>query len=382
MDRKLGGKFNEKNDARDTNIELLKILAMLGIVIGHCRPASTSYWDNIYFELGQSTSDVGLFLLNTLGYLGAYGNAIFIICSAWFLTESNHIKINKINTMLADSWIFSVLFLLIASILGFNPSAKEIIRSVFPTIYGVTWFVGCYILFYILHPFLFVVLNHIDKSSLVRLNLFLFLTFFVAYFLFPHASFYYNYLFGFICIYLFVGYAKKYMRHFINDMRIQACMALVAFVMMLAVLICTNSVGMSIPMLSNEFSYFSYFNNPLVFCGSFALFNIFRMAWGGHNRFINWLSSLTLLVFVIHENLMVRTYFKPIYFQYILSHYGVAKILPASVLLGLALFVVSYAISIFYTISVRRIYLKITESILWTMEKQCMKWCELLERVN
>lgn len=266
---------------RNSNIELLKILSMLGIVLGHCRPISTTYWTNTYFSLGQSTNDPELFVLNALGYLGAYGNAIFIICSAWFLTDSDCVKTKKINTMIVDSWFVSMFFLFVAILFGFNPGIKEIIRSVFPTMYGVTWFVGCYILFYIIHPFLNIILNNARKDALLRLNVFLFILYFVLYFVFPAASLYFNYFLGFCCIYLFVGYAKKYTQRFIDNTKLQILLFTFNLVTMLAVLLCLNFVGLKIAFVSNKFGYLSYFNDCLIFCGSFAIFNVFRTTWGG-----------------------------------------------------------------------------------------------------
>ena len=47
-------------------------------------------------DLGQNTNDMSLMVLAFFRYFGQFGNAIFIVCSAFFLTDSKCVKVNKI----------------------------------------------------------------------------------------------------------------------------------------------------------------------------------------------------------------------------------------------------------------------------------------------
>lgn len=347
----------EFKKARSSNLELLKVFAMLMIVLGHSRPRDTIAWTNTYFPYGCASDNIQFFLTSIGGYLGAYGNCIFIICSAWFLVGNSIVKREKVCKMFSDVWIFSVMSFAIVTILKVTPpiSWKEYVMTFFPNIYGVYWFVTCYILFYILHPALNAVVYGLNKHKLLCLSLFLFILYFIMYFIFPKALFYFSELLGFCCIYIIVGYLKLYMSGVMDNKSLNIKCLSLSLLIMIILLITFNFLFLRIPPLSDKIGYFSYFNNALIFLTSLSIFNLFRMSHKEYyNRKINYLSSLTLLIFIIHENYFYRTYIRHIFYDDMISKYGVDNIFFYTLLQGFGTFVVSYLIAIVYDKTLNR----------------------------
>ena len=95
---------------RNSGIDLLKIIAIFGIVLCHTVPCFE------HFDLGISTigylpcttaplSFQGLILLFFRNF-GQVGNLIFIICSAWFLSDSQKLKKEKQGKLKIDGISF------------------------------------------------------------------------------------------------------------------------------------------------------------------------------------------------------------------------------------------------------------------------------------
>lgn len=350
-------KVTTVTEKRDISIDILKIIAMVGIVIGHIRPADNAAWTNSFFTLGNSTRDVSLFILSFLGYLGAFGNCLFIICSAYFLTKRNSKpRIKKVVDMISDNWFISICFLIIAICVGIHPSLSELVRTVFPVSYGMNWFVGCYILYYLTYYYLNILIEHLSKRELLRICTFLFILYFVIYFLLPKAILYFNYYLGFICIHFFIAYSEKYLinksQNISSNVKLTAIGILGTF--MLAVGI--NCLGLRYSIFNGQISYFSYFNNALIFLASYAIFNLVKNSNGGGYRdkpnIITRISSQSIIIFMLHENLYFRLYFKTAIFQQYLTNYGIKWILAFSLMFAIAVYVISLLVALLYNLTI------------------------------
>lgn len=133
---------------RNSSIELLKLISIILIVLSHAAASAPI-----------ATKNGGdLVLLNslkiTITNLGQIGNCIFFVSSVWFLLESYNVKINKAIKMIVESFCTSVFCLAIVLLAGYNIPLKEIVFSFFPLTFGFYWFISCYILIYLIHPYI------------------------------------------------------------------------------------------------------------------------------------------------------------------------------------------------------------------------------------
>ena len=153
---------------RNLGIDYIKVLGIAIIVLFHS-VQSLAYYPgapNYY----KSTSDFSVFILMILSGFGVLGNNIFFICSANFLIQSKHVKYQKTLHMIVDVWVISVVILVIHFLIPNNKlEGQNIISFFFPTLYGNNWYITCYILFYLIHPYLNIVINHLSRRELLRL---------------------------------------------------------------------------------------------------------------------------------------------------------------------------------------------------------------------
>ena len=97
--------------------------------------------------------------------LGQQGNIIFVICSAWFLIGSNRINLKKIVNIIIDSFLISVICLIVFKLFGAPLNISLIVKSLLPILFNNNWFVGCYIILYLVHPLLNIIILNISKEN-------------------------------------------------------------------------------------------------------------------------------------------------------------------------------------------------------------------------
>lgn len=337
----------EKEKVRNSSIELLKIIAIVLIIISHAVPYGNFNNYAGYIDLNNVSTNINNLLLAIFRHLGSIGNCIFIICSSYFLLDSSKVNKKKILRLVIDSFIISVSIFLVILIFGnYNISLTETIKSFFPITFNVNWFLTCYILFYMIHPFLNNIIEKLDKRKLLIVNIVLILLYSILNTI-KADLFYYNSLIGFIVIYFIMAYMKKYMKNFSADKKINIVLCCLAFVCLVVTIIIINFIGLKIDILANKLQIMNDFTNPLIIIVSFTLFNIFKQK-EIYNKVINYLSSLSLLIYLIHGNQFVVGYLKGSYFDYILSHFGYNNITLYVLNLTLIYLLGSISLSIIY----------------------------------
>jgi len=196
---------------RNSSIELLKILAIILIVLSHSMPDGDVAVYSGAIDINTVTSNLQLILAGYMKNLGQIGNDIFLVCSAWFLVDSDKVKTEKITNMIGDCFVISVGMLAIFSLAGYKFPIKYIIKQFFPVSFANCWFLTCYLLLYAIHPLLNIIIKSVKKETLLCFNL----TFFILYncmgFVMGNSLFYFSMLIGFIGIYFFVAYIKVYL---------------------------------------------------------------------------------------------------------------------------------------------------------------------------
>lgn len=93
---------------RNSAIELLKVIAVLAIICSHSVIPPARKLDYVQFiNLKMTTSDIKFFISALFICLGQWGNAVFIVCSAWFLLDSKKVKWKKAINMIMDTFVIS-----------------------------------------------------------------------------------------------------------------------------------------------------------------------------------------------------------------------------------------------------------------------------------
>ena len=366
---------------RESGVELLKIIGVFLIIISHV--TQTLYTPNNYFELNYvlevkyATKNIQNILLAWFSAFGAQGNLIFFVSSAWFLLESKKIDELKIVKLLADVWFINICFLCIF-LLGnwYNLAIKDIIKSVFPTIFASNWYITFYILFYLIHVGLNEIISkRIQKELLVIILVTLFLYFVLNYI--KYGLFFTSPLIEFSVIYLTIAYIKLYMKEFSKNLKGNYILFLFAMSGIPILILITNFLGLNIEFFKDKLQYWNRNNSIFLLLTAVTLFNIFNSKKFISNK-INYISSLSLLIYIIHENILIRTYLRPTIWIYIHEKIGYKNIIVIDLLYSVILFVISIIIAAIYKKLIQKIVYSIATELYLFIKKYFLIIIEIL----
>lgn len=285
-------KVTSKN--RETNFELLRIIAMLFIVGSH------------YVIHGQIQEIVriGSFNQSFLGiirFLAGIGVNLYVLITGYYMIFSK-IKLKKTIKMWFSVVFYSLAILVIYKILGNNIGIKDVIKSIMPICSELYWFVTVYIAMYMLTPFINKLIKNLEKRQYLILItiLFIFLVFIKTIFIDSTSIESQNgaSLIWFIYLYLVAGYIRLYYKERFNK-------NIYLFGAILITIIVAIIRFISIKYLGKEMTRLITFNNIFAFIGTICIFIFFKNIKIQNrvcNKIIGIISPLTFGVYLIHEN--------------------------------------------------------------------------------
>lgn len=351
---------------RESNLELLKIIAMFGIVLCHIYSTFSVALDNdgVAFFDKFSFSVIQYFIFQIFITLGYFSNLIFLVCSSFFLLEDMTLKLKKVFILWTKTFLVSVIFLLIYYLLGIKLENEVIINSFLPISKENNWYITAYLVLYIIHPFINMIINNINKKQHFAISLILFIVYFVFDFLFVEKAFYKNDLIVFISVYFIVAYLKKHT--FSNNTKIYKFLLF----------------GTSIIFYGCIFINFAIFpinikwhvlNNPILLIMSISLVFICANAKLNNNKLINRISSYSLLVYLIHDNIIFKEITRPKIISKIMNTFGVNNIVVIVLITSL----VFYVFSIICSASFDLFFSKFVTRLSIKLEKLLNKYCKM-----
>lgn len=305
----------------------------------------------------MATTNIQELVAVIFAYFGQIGNAVFIVCSAWFLIDDDKFKLSKVISIILDCLVISVMMLCIFLAFGYSFSIKMIIRQFMPTILGTNWFVTTYLIFYTIHPYINRVIHSISQREHLCINLVLFVFYCIGA-LIKGSLLYFNKLLGFIVLYSFVAYMKKYMKTFTESKKANTGLLAISIVGLLLMILLTNAMGIYIPFLRNRVTLWCKFWNPVIIAIAISAFNL-SSAKVYSNKTVNYLSSLSLLVLCFHANPLVLLYFRYDFFEYIFVEYSYQRLVAWMLAFAAFLAIVSILLSCLYKGTIQKLTYKL-----------------------
>ena len=371
---------------RQSGLELLKILAIILIIISHTINTigtNTNIYANTskaFFNINLTSNNLEVIFLMIIKYFANAGNFIFMICTAWFLLDSYKTKKNKVLNLILDVFFISILFLVILSASGINIEKKLILKSIFPTIFANNWYITCYILIYMIHPLLNIIIEKIEKRKLLLLNIMLLFIYFGLCWIQQGILFSTN-LIIFVAVYFFTAYIKKYMINFTKNIKQNRLIIIVTSILIIILALIINTLGNNIEFLHSKALILCNMSNPLVLLLSFSLFNIFK-EMKFINKPTNYISSLSMLIYVIHENLLVRTYIRPLIYVEIFNKFGHNMLVLQVLCLVILIFVTSIIASILYKETIQKITKKMSDILEPKIRKKVINITDFIMKIE
>ena len=181
---------------RNSSIEILRILAMLGIVIMHTNGSVMEHsvgWNQIWTQIENGIFNAGV--------------SVFVLISGYFGIRCSKKK-------LIDLEMSVIFYAVVSAVIGHflnGESLLQILKAFIPVSTNCYWFMTCYILLMLFAPYLNYAIDSMNKKQFTRLLMSMVLVFVVA-----PTVLYYSVLGGgknvinMLLLYFLGAYIKKY----------------------------------------------------------------------------------------------------------------------------------------------------------------------------
>ena len=297
-------------------------------------------------------------------YFGPLGNAIFFICSAWFLIDNDRADGKKILKMFLEIWTVSVIICYSVLIIrNGNVSLKLLIKQFFPTTFSNNWYMTCYLLFCPIHGALNRTLSRLTQRELLFLATVSGLIYVGINFI-KSGLFFTSPLILWVVIYIILIYIKRY-TSWISNRKVNLFLLIISLAINTALIIGTNFLGLHINFFSDKVLHWWNNANPFLLIAAFSLFNLVRNVHFT-NKAINYISSLAMLIYIIHENELLRTYYRPALWHYIYNQFGYDHLIFWVFVMSIGVFGFGVVMSMLYYHTLEKV---VNKEVDWLLPK-------------
>lgn len=282
---------------RNSNLELYRIIVMLLIVAHHY--VVNSGLMSVMKEYPLHIQSIFLYLF---GMWGKTGINCFVMITGYFMCKSN-ICLRKFMKLLLEVYFYNIVITGIFFLTGYaHPSFSTIFYALVPIqSFGVN-FVACFMVFYLLIPFLNLLIQTMDSKLHLRLVALCLLVYSVIGTI-PKITLGVNYVSWFVVLYFIASYIRLYgfsikLSHrnwgWLTLLSILISMASVVFMAWLS----TIFVGKDVPV----FWFVADSNHIMAVLTALCSFMFFKDLKIGYSKLINVVGASTLGVLLIHAN--------------------------------------------------------------------------------
>ena len=279
---------------RSSNAELLRIIAIFMIVLSHF-----SFHGFFSEELRYNWIDneVNKYFLRIV-QLGSLGVDIFVIISGYYLINNKIMRVSKVLSLLAQVLFYAIIIIVLLIFLGKPVSLMMAFNSLTPISSSLYWFVTCYVILYVLHPYLNLIVHNFtgeEEKKNYQIFLGIMIVLFAVYYTFLNREMYANYLVQFIFLYYIGGYLRRFS---FNCSNLSLLILLSLWLVIPYVGYLTGNEG-----IINHITHFFTRMSLLTLALAVAIFCKFVIDTPAyHHNFINKVASTSLAIYLIHDN--------------------------------------------------------------------------------
>jgi hypothetical protein len=155
---------------------------------------------------------------------------------------------------------------------------------------------------------------------------------------------------------------KLYLKNISNNTKFNVAILGIGFVGNYGLILLTNIMGLHISLFQNQLQRWNSNCSPFMILMVIGLLNIARNLQF-KNVAVNYISKLSLLIYIIHENIILRTYYRPVMWQYVYTNFGYDKIILWTFALVFIVFTFGFFASILYQKMVQKFVWKVSEKL-------------------
>lgn len=282
-----------KGSKRNSNIELLRIICMALIVMGHFLGQSGAK------EIMKS-SFLKDFFIYILGMGANIGSNVFLIIACWFMID-RPFSADRVLKLYGTLWLYTGGGTMLLLILGYRIGTANIIRNLLPVAGGSLWFASAYIVLLFAAPYLNKVLAW-DRTAVRNLLGLYFIFICLESMIRPKVDTWLGVMLWFPYVFLCTGYYKKYLY---KSGRIRTglflCIGLGMYIGMCGIVMFRDRfvrLGI-IPDTADRFLHEMFVAPNIMIAGSAFVFAIEQKPF--HHAVINKIGAATFSVYVLHQ---------------------------------------------------------------------------------
>ena len=257
---------------------------------------------------------------------------------------------------------------------------KLMLQALFPTTFSVNWYITAYIIFYPLHGVLNKAIYNMTQRQLLTLSSVASVLYILCG-VWNDQLFFSSTLILWCTVYFIVAYLKLYCVSLCNNVRISSCFSITVSFLHLILLVSTNYLGLRYTRFSRMLLRWNGLCNPILIVGAISLFNFFRL-FRCKNSIINRISSYTLLIYAIHENLMIRSYLRPVIWLAIYENFGYDLILLWCIICSLALFCASLGLGMIFRLLACKVVNRLVDKVERCLSIFQSKWENIVTKIQ
>ena len=266
---------------RSSSFELLRIISMLLIVMHHFS-VHGGYFDGVS-AFNQS-------IIDAFATGGKLGVNIFILITGYFMVSSKFKMSKLIQLVLQVTFYSTLLYLVLLGVGVVEFSGGDLANSILSVTTDGYWFMSTYLVLYALTPFINKLINACSFKELVILVVFL-------YFIQLEIPYVINNFISnvgwFIMLYIIGGMIRLYPNKLTGSLGLMLPVSLITFFMMF--------------LLYPLFGFHLHaMQSPICVICAVSTFITFKNIKMKNSRVINFISSTTLGIYLIHDNDFVR----------------------------------------------------------------------------
>lgn len=289
--------------AREANMELLRIVAMLMVITLHCVGRGLLLSNSVI-------SNVNLLLIQFLDSFSLTANSLFILLTGYYYIGKK-LNLRKILSLWGKTLFYCILIFTIYSILNLK---TNFLNSFFPVFSGAYWFITSYIALYFIMPFLNIAINKFSQKQCKFLIIFLVILMGVIRIIFNPADLFNSTFMHMIVIYIIGAYIKKYVKiepnkqYFIKYVLVAIIFTVAITILNVLVHIVPKTLDVWI-IMANILSYFRNFINIILVYMAILLFMKFKTINIKSNKLsklILYISPSVFSIYIIHDNVHLR----------------------------------------------------------------------------
>jgi len=282
---------------RNSSVELFRIISML-IIIAHHYVVNSGLLEVINESNHLEENDIFLLLF---GWGGKTGINCFILVTGYYMCTSK-ITLKKYIKLLSERYFYAIVFFFIFLVTGYMTfSIKDFLKVLIPFFNISDGFVSCFLLFYLLIPFLnklIRVLNEKEHAILLLILLFIY-TILPS---FMKATVTFNYVTWFCVLYFIASFLRLYSKKWMENTRLWAALTIISLLLSWTSVVLFAYIGKIIK--NTEITYFlvSDSNKVLALTTGITAFMLFKNIKLKQHKWINLIESSTFGVLLIHAN--------------------------------------------------------------------------------